>query len=164
MAFHLKPRQPCITKHARDWTSDDMPSDDVDVVSRQGVHFGFPYWRPGDFPDPQYGKNRSCTDFTKLKRSLGANVASPGMRLHTDKMFPASFTNNIFIARNGPRSHTVKQGYNLARVTVDGKGNAKSESFPEGLMIDEKANPPMCCRWPMVLCWCRATITASSTA
>jgi len=120
-----------------------MPSDDVDAVSRQGGHFGFPYWWPGDFPDPQYGKNRSCTDFTKLKRSLGAQVALPGMRLHTDKMFPASLTNNIFIARNGSRSHTVKQGYNLARVTVDGKGNAKSEPFPEGLMIDEKASPPM---------------------
>jgi glucose/arabinose dehydrogenase len=31
----------------------------------------------------------------------------------------------------------------VVRVTVDGKGNAKSEPFLEGFMTDEKADPPM---------------------
>jgi glucose/arabinose dehydrogenase len=143
MAFHPKTKQLWFTEHARDWISDDMPSDELNVVTKQGEHFGFPYCFQGDFLDPQYGKNRSCADFTKPKLNLGAHVAPLGMRFYTGKMFPASYTNNIFVAQHGSWNRSVKQGYNVVRVTVDSKGNAKSEPFLEGFMTDEKADPPM---------------------
>jgi glucose/arabinose dehydrogenase len=65
------------------------------------------------------------------------------MRFYTGKMFPAAYTNNILIAQHGSWNRTVKQGYNVVRVTVDAKGNAKSEPFLEGFLTDEKADPPM---------------------
>jgi glucose/arabinose dehydrogenase len=143
MAFHPKTKQLWFTEHARDWIGDDMPSDELNVATKKGEHFGFPYCFQDDFLDPQYGKNRSCDDFTRPKLNLGAHVAPLGMRFYTGKMFPASYTNNVFIAQHGSWNRTTKQGYNVVRVTMDGKGNAKSEPFLEGFMTDEKADPPM---------------------
>lgn len=48
----------------------------------------------------------------------------------------------MFVAQHGSWKRTVKQGYNVIRVTVDGKGNAKSQPFLEGFLIDPKVNPP----------------------
>ena len=143
MAFHPKTKQLWFTEHARDWLGDDLPSDELNVVSKKGEHFGFPYCSQGDVLDPQYGKNRSCSEFTPPKLNLGAHVAPLGMRFYTGKMFPAAYTNNIFIAQHGSWNRTIKQGYNVVRVTVDAKGKAKSEPFLEGFMTDEKADPPM---------------------
>ena len=143
MAFHPRTGQLWFTDHARDWIGDDMPSDELNVASRKGEHFGFPYCFQGDFLDPQYGKNRSCADFTPPKLKLGAHVAPLGMRFYTGKMFPAAYANNIFLAQHGSWNRTAKQGYNVVRVTVDAKGNARSEAFLEGFLTDEKADPPM---------------------
>lgn len=143
MAFHPKTKQLWFTEHGRDWIGDDMPSDELNVVSHKGEHFGFPYCFQGDILDPQYGKNRSCAEFTPPKVKLGAHVAPLGMRFYTGKMFPAAYNNNMFIAQHGSWNRTVKQGYNVVRVTVDAKGNAKSEPFLDGFLTDEKADPPM---------------------
>ena len=143
MAFHPKTKQLWFTEHGRDWISDDSPSDELNVVSQKGEHFGFPYCFQGDFLDPQYGKNRTCADFTPPKLKLGAHVAPLGMRFYTGKMFPAAYTNNMLIAQHGSWNRTVKQGYNVVRVTMDGKGVAKSEPFLEGFLTDDKADPPM---------------------
>ncbi|MET0962838.1 MAG: PQQ-dependent sugar dehydrogenase [Noviherbaspirillum sp.] len=143
MAFHPKTKQLWFTEHARDWIGDDMPSDELNVVTQKGEHFGFPHCFQGDFPDPQYGKNRSCAEFTAPKLNLGAHVAPLGMRFYTGKMFPAAYANSMLIAQHGSWNRTVKQGYNVVRVTMDAKGKAKSEPFLEGFMTDEKADPPM---------------------
>jgi glucose/arabinose dehydrogenase len=143
MAFHPKTKQLWFTEHARDWLGDELPSDELNVVSAKGEHFGFPYCYQGDFLDPDYGKDRSCAEFTPPKLNLGAHVAPLGMRFYTGNMFPAAYKNSIFIAQHGSWNRTVKQGYNVVRVTFDARGKAKSEPFLEGFLTDEKADPPM---------------------
>lgn len=143
MAFHPTTKKLWFTEHGRDWIGDDMPSDELNVVSAKGEHFGFPYCFQGDFLDPQYGANRSCAEFTPPRMNLGAHVAPLGMRFYTGKMFPAAYKNNLFIAQHGSWNRTIKQGYNVVRVTFDAKGKAKSEPFLEGFLTDEKADPPM---------------------
>jgi glucose/arabinose dehydrogenase len=143
MAFHPETRQLWFTEHARDWISDDLPSDELNVVTTKGEHFGFPYCFQGDFLDPEYGKGRSCSEFTAPKLNLGAHVAPLGLRFYTGNMFPAAYKNNIFLAQHGSWNRTVKQGYNVMRITLDASGKAKSEPFLEGFLTDEKADPPM---------------------
>jgi glucose/arabinose dehydrogenase len=143
MAFHPTTKKLWFTEHGRDWIGDDMPSDELNVVSAKGEHFGFPYCFQGDFLDPQYGANRSCAEFTPPRMNLGAHVAPLGMRFYTGKMFPAAYKNNLFIAQHGSWNRSIKQGYNVVRVTFDAKGKAKSEPFLEGFLTDEKADPPM---------------------
>ena len=132
-----------FTDHGRDWLGDDMPSDELNVATKAGMHFGFPYCHQGDFLDPEYGKNRSCKDFTPPALKLGAHIAPLGMRFYTGKMFPAEYQNNAFIAMHGSWNRTTKQGYNVMRVTFDEKGQPKMQPFVTGFMTDEKADPPM---------------------
>jgi glucose/arabinose dehydrogenase len=121
-----------------------MPADKLNVVKHQGEHFGFPYCHQGDTLDPEYGKYRSCSQFTPPVLKLGAHVAPLGMRFYTGKMFPAEYRNNIFIAQHGSWNRTTKQGYDVYRVVLDAKGKVvKSESFLSGFLIDEKGDPPM---------------------
>ena len=141
--WHPKTRQLWFTEHGRDWMGDDMPSDELNVVKRKGEHFGYPYCHQGDTLDPEFGKNRSCGEFTPPALKLGAHIAPLGMRFYTGKMFPAEYRNSMFIAQHGSWNRTVKHGYNVIRVTVDGKGKVlKSAPFLEWFLEDPKATPP----------------------
>jgi glucose/arabinose dehydrogenase len=141
--WHPKTKELWFGNHARDWLSDDLPNDTLHRVSRKGMNFGYPFCHQGDTPDPEFGKHRSCTEFDRPALKLGAHVAPIGMRFYTGKMFPAEYQNNIFIALRGSWNRTVKQGYNVTRIIVDGKGGAKMEPFLTGFLVDEKADPPM---------------------
>ena len=141
--WHPKTKQLWFTNHARDWLGDESPNDTLHKVSKSVPHFGYPFCHQGDTPDPEYGKSRSCKEFTPPALKLGAHIAPLGMRFYTGKMFPAEYQNNIFVAMHGSWNRTTKQGYNLMRVKFDGKGNAKMEPFLTGFLTDEKADPPM---------------------
>ena len=141
--WNPKTKELWFTEHGRDWLGDDMPADELNVVKREGEHFGFPYCHQGDTVDPEYGKNRSCAEFTAPALKLGAHVAPLGMRFYTGGMFPAEYQNNIFIAQHGSWNRTAKQGFNVIRVIVDDAGKTRSEPFLEGFVTDPKADPPM---------------------
>jgi glucose/arabinose dehydrogenase len=142
--WHPRTKQLWFTEHGRDWISDDSPQDELNVVQHQGEHFGFPYCHQGDTLDPEYGKNRSCSQFTPPVLKLGAHVAPLGMRFYTGNMFPAEYKNNIFMARHGSWNRTIKQGYDVYRVLLDDKGKVvKAEPFLTGFLVDDKADPPM---------------------
>lgn len=141
--WHPKTKELWFTNHGRDWLGDDSPNDTLHRVAKTGVHFGYPFCHQGDTLDPEYGKNRSCSEFTPPALKLGAHVAPIGMRFYTGKMFPAEYQNNIFIALRGSWNRTIKQGYNVTRVSFDADGKLKMEPFLTGFLQDEKADPPM---------------------
>src|SRR6266566_7772603 len=133
-----------FTENARDWLSDDTPSDKLNMISKPGEHFGYPYCHQGDIPDPKFAMGHKCSEFTPPVLKLGAHVAPLGMKFYTGSQFPAEYKNNIFIARHGSWNRTTKQGYDVYRVALDSKGKViKSEPFLTGFLVDEKADPPM---------------------
>ncbi|MBV8031144.1 MAG: PQQ-dependent sugar dehydrogenase [Betaproteobacteria bacterium] len=136
-----------FTNHARDWLGDDSPNDTLHRVAlgaKSVPNFGYPFCHQGDIQDPQFGKSRSCAEFSKPAQKLGAHIAPLGLRFYTGKMFPAEYQGNIFIAMHGSWNRTVKQGYNIMRVKVDQQGHASApEPFVTGFLQDEKADPPM---------------------
>ena len=144
VGFDWDPRtkQLWFTEHGRDWMGDDMPSDELNVAKAKGQHFGYPYCHQGDTLDPEFGKYRSCAEFTPPVVKLGAHVAPLGMRFYTGKMFPAEYQNNIFIAQHGSWNRTNKQGYNVIRAVVGTDGKVKTSPFLEGFLQDPKATPP----------------------
>jgi glucose/arabinose dehydrogenase len=137
-------RQLWFTDNSRDWMGDDVPSDELNVLSRDKQHFGFPYCHQGDVLDPEYGKHRTCKEFTPPALKLGDHVAPLGMKFYTGKMFPQEYQGNAFIAQHGSWNRTVKQGYNVIRVVIDKDSRVvKSEPFLEGFLTDPKGDPPM---------------------
>jgi glucose/arabinose dehydrogenase len=144
MDFNPKTKELWFTNHGRDWLGDDSPNDTLHRVAAKTVpNFGYPFCHQGDIQDPEFGKNRSCAEFSKPVLKLGAHIAPLGMRFYNGKMFPAEYQNNIFIAMHGSWNRTTKQGYNVTRVTVDDKGQAKMQPFVTGFLTDEKGDPPM---------------------
>lgn len=143
MAFHPETRQLWFTDHARDWLGNDLPSDELNVVIRQGQHFGFPYCHQGDTLDPLYGTNRACDQFSKPVDKLGAHVAPLGLKFYTGDMFPKEYKNTMFIAQHGSWNREQKQGYNIVHVSVAADGKVTRKPFVEGFLENDRADPPM---------------------
>jgi glucose/arabinose dehydrogenase len=122
-----------FTENARDWVSDDKPSDKLNRIGKIGAHYGYPYCHEGTMLDPKYGKGRKCSEFEPPVLNLGAHVAPLGMKFYTGNQFPAEYKNNILIAEHGSWNRHKYQGGRIMRVTVgpDGK-NAKQEVFATG--------------------------------
>jgi glucose/arabinose dehydrogenase len=122
-----------FTENARDWISDDLPSDKLNMISKIGEHFGYPYCHQGDMEDPKFAMGHKCSEFTPPVVNLGAHVAPLGMKFYTGDMFPAEYKNNILIAEHGSWNRAKYQGARIKRIIVgpDGK-NPKSEIFADG--------------------------------
>lgn len=104
-----------FTDNGRDWLGDDRPPDELNRLSRFGLHFGFPYCHGQDISDPEFGGKRKCGEFTPPVVELGPHVAALGMRFYTGTMFPTEYRNQIFIAEHGSWNRSVPIGY---RITV----------------------------------------------
>ena len=122
-----------FTENARDWVSDDMPSDKLNRIARQGAHYGYPYCHQGDMPDPKYGMGHKCSEFTPPVAKLGAHVAPLGMKFYTGAQFPKEYRNNIFIAEHGSWNRHKYQGGRIMRVVADANGKkVKQQVFASG--------------------------------
>ena len=122
-----------FTENARDWLSDDTPSDKLNMIDRMGEHFGYPYCHQGDIPDPKFAMGHKCSEFTPPVYKLGAHVAPLGMKFYTGNMFPADYKNTILIAEHGSWNRHKYQGGRIVRITVgpDGK-HPKQDVFASG--------------------------------
>jgi glucose/arabinose dehydrogenase len=132
--WHPKTKELWFGDNQRDWLSEDLPNDELNRVTKQGQHFGFPYCHQGDFTDPQEGWGKSCKDFVKPALLIGPHAAPLGMRFYSGKMFPAKYQNAIFLTRHGPWNRTQKYAADVVAVFIDAKGNAKMEPFLTGLV------------------------------
>jgi glucose/arabinose dehydrogenase len=122
-----------FTENARDWLGDDIPSDKLNMISRLGEHFGYPYCHEGDIPDPKFAMGHKCSEFTPPVYKLGAHVAPLGMKFYTGDQFPAEYKNSILIAEHGSWNRHKYQGGRIVRITVDPDGkNAKQDVFATG--------------------------------
>ncbi|GAA0700793.1 sorbosone dehydrogenase family protein [Dyella marensis] len=128
-----------FTENGRDLLGDDLPSDELNRLTRVGEHFGYPYCHQGDTLDPEFGKGKNCKDYTPPVLKLGAHVASLGLRFYEGKQFPAAYKGALIIAEHGSWNRTKKSGYRVMTVRLNGNKVASYEPLIEGFMQDEKA-------------------------
>lgn len=121
-----------FTDNGRDWLGDELPSDELNHVSRAGQHFGYPYCHQGDTLDPESGRGRNCSEFTPPTLKLGPHVAALGMRFYTGSQFPLEYRGNLFIAEHGSWNRSQKNGYRIKRVVMDQGKVVRQEVFAEG--------------------------------
>ena len=123
-----------FTDNGRDWFSEELPNDELNVVTQPGKqHFGYPFCHQGNIPDPEFGWGKSCDEYQKPAAFLGPHAGSLGLKFYTGKMFPAKYQGAMFIAIHGPWNRTKK--YNGVYVAwPDGKGGAKVEPFMTGFI------------------------------
>ena len=87
--WNPKTKQLWFTDNGRDWVSEDIPNDELNVITDPGKqHFGYPFCHQGTFTDPEYGWGHTCSEFTAPAALLGPHTASLGMRFYTGTQFP----------------------------------------------------------------------------
>jgi glucose/arabinose dehydrogenase len=118
---------------------DDLPSDELNRVSREGEHFGFPFCHQGDTLDPEFGTGKDCKDYTPPALKLGAHVASLGMRFYTGKMFPAADRGAAIIAEHGSWNRSEKSGYRVMIARISGTKVVGFEPLIDGFKDQEKS-------------------------
>ena len=133
LAFHPKTGELWFTDNGRDMLGDDLPADELNHAPRAGMDFGYPWCHQGDSLDPEFGKGKSCTDYTPPALKLDPHVAALGLTFYTGKMFPSSYHNQLFIAQHGSWNRSEKVGCNIVLVRFDEEGNALGqEPFATG--------------------------------
>jgi glucose/arabinose dehydrogenase len=136
--WHPQTRELWFTDNGRDWMGDDLPADELNRAPRAGLHFGFPHCHQGDLPDPEFGRNRKCSEFEAPAQKLGPHVAALGMRFYTGSMFPAEYRNQAFIAEHGSWNRSKKSGYRVMLVKIDAGGKVLSYApFAQGWLQGE---------------------------
>ena len=137
--FHPGTKQLWFTDNQRDWLSEDMPLDELNVVKSPGKgHFGYPFCHSGIMTDPEFGWGKSCADYVKPAATLGPHAAPLGMKFYTGKSFPAKYRGAILIARHGPWNRTKKYA-DVAVAYLDANSRVKSvEAFVTGWVQDNK--------------------------
>jgi glucose/arabinose dehydrogenase len=129
-----------FTENARDWISDDLPSDKLNHITKVSENFGYPYCHQGDLPDPVYALGHQCSEFTPPVVKLGPHVAPLGMKFYTGNQFPAEYKNSIFIAEHGSWNRHKYLGARIVRISVDPDGkNAKEEVFASSWLAGDQA-------------------------
>lgn len=121
-----------FTDNGRDMMGDDMPSDELNQLSRRGQHFGYPYVHQGDTLDPEFGTGKRIQDYEAPKARLGAHVASLGMTFYTQKQFPPKYQGGIFIAEHGSWNRSEKVGYRVRFAKLKDGEVESLETFAEG--------------------------------
>jgi glucose/arabinose dehydrogenase len=128
-----------FTDNGRDWMGDDTPPDELNHATAAGMHFGFPWCHGGDVKDPEFGKERPCSEFTKPALRLQAHVAPLGMRFYTGTMFPAAYKGRIFVAEHGSWNRKKKVGYRIVAVTLRNGTTVSEDVFAQGWLEGESA-------------------------
>jgi glucose/arabinose dehydrogenase len=132
-------RELWFTSNGRDWLGDDLPPDTLNHAPKQGLNFGYPYCHAGTIADPEFGKKRSCNEFTAPAQNLGPHVASLGMRFYAGAQFPLAYRNQIFIAEHGSWNRSKKIGYRVTLVRVENNRAVGYEPFATGWLQGETA-------------------------
>lgn len=135
--WHPETKQLWFTDNGRDMLGDDKPSCELNVASKAGLHFGYPYCHEGAIADPDFGSKRPCGDFTAPADKLGPHVAPLGLKFYTGSMFPATYKNQVFVAEHGSWNRTKKIGYNVTLVNVDNSKVTGHKVFASGWLDDE---------------------------
>jgi glucose/arabinose dehydrogenase len=122
--WHPVSKEMYFTDNSRDWLSEDLPNDELNRITKVGLHFGSPYCYQGNLPDQEFGWGHSCSEFEPPIALMGPHAAALGMKFYTGNSFPAKYKNQILVARHGSWNRSNKFGGDVVMVNIKKDGTA----------------------------------------
>lgn len=138
--WHPETGELWFTDNGRDWLGDDRPPDELNQLTEDGQHFGYPYKHGRSIWDPEFGQigKKRDMEFRDPARELDPHVAALGMIFYNGSMFPEVYRGKIFVAEHGSWNRSEKIGYRITMVSLK-KGKAASyESFIDGWLQQDR--------------------------
>lgn len=137
--WHPKTKALWFTDNGRDSLGDNIPPDELNYAPKKGMHFGFPFCHGRGISDPEFGKEKKCSEFSPPAVELGPHVAALGMRFYTGNQFPEAYRGKIFIAEHGSWDRSTPIGYRITMVDPDQNSQSSYKVFAEGWLQGSKA-------------------------
>jgi glucose/arabinose dehydrogenase len=138
MTWHPKTKELWFTDNGRDMLGDDTPDCELNKATTLGQHFGYPYWHAGTIKDPEVGsEGKEAAFYTAPEAKLGAHTAPLGLRFYTGDQFPASYKNQLFIAKHGSWNRSKKSGYEVVLARLDSMGKVSSQEIMVSGWLDQ---------------------------
>ena len=146
MAWHPETGKLWFSDNGRDWMGADVPPEEVNVVEKEGAHYGFPFIHGRDIRDPDFGADRDPADYVPPVYEIQAHSAALGMAFYgadgipngtpdgTPNGFPPAYAGALFIAEHGSWNRRSKVGY---RVSVVREGATEAEPFVDVWLENE---------------------------
>jgi glucose/arabinose dehydrogenase len=138
--WHPVTKELWFTDNGRDEMGENMPSCELNVAPKAGMHFGFPYCHGGVLPDPQFGKGKSCEAFVPPVAALGPHVAPLGLAFYTGTQFPEQYRNQLLVAEHGSWNRANKIGYQVRLITLYGNKLVSDTAFIDGFLQNEEVS------------------------
>ena len=111
-----------FSDNGRDMMGDDIPAEEINISTKAGQHFGYPFVHAGDIEDPEFSDHKDRpTGQIGPEVKIQAHSAALGMDFYTGSQFPDSYTNAVFIAEHGSWNRTKKVGYQVSVVMPSGE-------------------------------------------
>ena len=128
-----------FSDNGRDMMGDDVPPEEINVITRAGQHFGYPFIHGDDIEDPEFGdhKQRAKHTFTKPVLNIQAHSAALGLDFYTHEQFPDQYDRALFIAEHGSWNRSSKVGYRVSVATTAADGTLVYAPFVEGWLVGE---------------------------
>lgn len=131
--WHPTTNELWFTDNGRDNMGDDVPHDELNHITEQGQHFGYPYFHAGDVPDPEFGEGKTATDYRPPAKRLDPHAAALGLEFYRGAQFPSEYRHQILIAEHGSWNRSQKIGYRISLVRLNANSEVMSyETFAEG--------------------------------
>ncbi|MEQ1559043.1 MAG: sorbosone dehydrogenase family protein [Methyloglobulus sp.] len=121
-----------FTDNGRDLLGDDVPPEELNQWSKVGEHFGYPYCHAGKVSDPEFGKEKPCSEFTAPTWTFKAHIAPLGIRFYRGNQFPSHYKNQLFVAQHGSWNRTKPDGYRIVLVRFKQGKPVSDEVFIDG--------------------------------
>jgi glucose/arabinose dehydrogenase len=129
------------TENSRDNLGDNLPAEEINIITKEGQHFGWPYCTGNRVFDTNYGRRDQAFCNTTIPPALPmqAHSAPMGIEFYNGTQFPAEYKGNAFVAFRGSWNRSEKTGYKLVRIYVENGRPTKYEDFLTGFLVGESA-------------------------
>jgi glucose/arabinose dehydrogenase len=125
-----------FTDNGRDLLGDNIPPEELNVVTTAGQHFGFPYRYGKTILDNEFTTTMGANEFTPAILEMPAHNAGLGIEFYNGDQFPATYTNQLFAAYHGSWNRDPIDGYKIRLMRFENNKAVSFEDFATGWLQD----------------------------
>ena len=131
--FHPESDNLWFTDNQVDGMGDDIPPGELNCTTRQGEHFGFPWYGGGDTRTKEYLNATPPSEVVFPQVNAIAHAADLGLVVYQGQSFPEEYHGGIFSAQHGSWNRTTPVGARIMFTPVTGQCTAgEMVPFAEG--------------------------------
>ncbi len=130
LAINPKSQELWATENSRDLLGDDIPPDEINILN-SGKHYGWPYCYADQVRDTTFNITTSfnCSTTQIPAYKVQAHSAPLGLAFIDSTQFPTDWQGDLLVAFHGSWNRSVKTGYKVVKLNVNGDTITDQEDF-----------------------------------